>query len=235
MAQSFQRRWPDECQPLVVYAEDFEPDVGNVETRALPGWLADFKTRFAAHNGWRNGRYNYIHDAVKFAHKVAALTDYALTLTDGVLIWLDADIYTHSDVTPEWLERLFPEPAYLAWLDRINSHPECGVVFFRCSHPHHHTFMANFRNLYMSGDLFKLRETHDSFALWHLVSAKVRDRKILAPVSLSGAAVRTSHPAANGPISACLDHLKGKRKQIGRTPCRERFLVQDGNKYWSVK
>jgi hypothetical protein len=234
MAQSFVDRWPAECQPLIVYAENFEPDVEGIEVRRLPGWLAEFKALWKdrpSANGYHGGRYTYTHDAVKFAHKVAALTDCGEGLNDGVLIWLDADVYTHSDVTIEWLEKLFPEPAYIAWLDRERSHPECGFVMYRCSHPYHATFMERFRSIYTSGNVLKLAETHDSYVLQHLVTVKVANRKIPPPASLSGAARRTSHPFVNGPIGEVADHLKGPRKQAGRSHQRDLVFARP-EAYW---
>lgn len=222
MATSFNQRWPAEAMPLTVYAEDFEPDVP-VEVRQLPDWLAEFKQlhqRNPSAKGMRNGAYDYRFDAVKFAHKVAALTDFGLGLSDGVMIWLDADTFTHADVTVEWLEGLFPEPAYLAWLDRFNSHPECGFVMYRASHSYHHLFMESYRNLYTSGDLFRLEQTNDCAALQHVVLAKMLKGKIAAPVSLSGDK-SWHHPFVNGPLGERLDHLKGLRKQEGRSRRRD--------------
>lgn len=233
MAQSFVERWPAQ---LTVYAEDFVPDVPGAAVAALPAWLDDFKEKWRntpSANGQRAGRYTYTHDAVKFAHKVAALTDFAERFTDGVVIWLDADTFTHSDVTEAWLEKLFPEPAYVAWLDRMSSHPECGFVMFRASHPYHALFMARFRDMYTSGDIFKLPETHDSYVLQHLVTVKVANRKIPPPASLSGEARRTSHPAINGPLGAKIDHCKGPRKQNGRS--HQRDLIRPRSEpYWAA-
>lgn len=233
MAESFVAHWP--CD-LTVYAEAFDVDVPGVRQRHLPAWMEEFKAEHSVHPlrvGKVGPRYTYIYDAVKFAHKVAALTDFGDELTDGVLIWLDADTYTHSEVTEEWLTGLFPEPAYIAWLDRLNSHPECGFVMFRCSHPYHRNFMQSFRNLYTSGELFKLRETHDSFALQWLVGTKQASGKIPAPASLSGAARRTSHPAINGPLGACIDHMKGPRKQNGRSHKHD-IVFPRSEPYWQA-
>lgn len=236
MAQSFLSQWAGDSK-LTVYAEGFDPDIEGIEVRRLPAWLDEFKAKHkdnpAAH-GLIGGRpYSYTHDCVKFAHKVAALTDFAEPISDGFVVWLDADTYTHAPVLPRWLELLFPEPAYIAWLDRYHSHPECGLVMFRAAHPYHANFMQAFRNLYTSGEVFRLRETHDSYVLQHLVTAKVADRKIPPPASLSGAAVRTSHPFVNGPLGIAMDHMKGPRKQMGKTPNRDIVLPRN-EAYWKV-
>lgn len=237
MAESVITHWPAEALPLIVYAEGFEPEpMDGLEVRQLPAWIDEFKAQFggiAANNGKRAGGYDYRFDAIKFAHKVAALTDCALGLTDETLIWLDADTFTHADVDEAWLDRLFPGPGYLAWLDRDRSHPECGWVMFRCGHPYHRTFMERFRDLYINGEVFSLRETHDSYVLQHLALAKHANGKIEAPASLSGWARRTAHPFCNGPLGDRLDHKKGPRKAMPRTPDRD--LVQPRSEaYWNA-
>lgn len=236
MVESFVEHWPPEALPLTIYAEGFDYEGPGVVVKRLPEWLASFKQHhrtIAAHIGEFKGGYDYRFDAVKFAHKVAAVTDFAENIEDGVVIWLDADTFTHSKVTVEWLEKLFPAHHYIAWLDRTNTHPECGFVMYRASHHFHRKFMEAFRNLYVSGELFKLREWHDSFALWHLVQTKMAKGKLPLPVSLSGDK-RWHHPFVNGPLGACLDHMKGPRKQEGRS--RPRDLRQPRQEaYWNVR
>lgn len=233
MASSFRDRWPIEARPLILYAEDFAPEEPEgVSVRHLPQWLTEFKEQNADRNGLRNGgRYDYRFDAVKFAHKVAALTDYALSLNDGVLIWLDADIYTHSDVTVEWLDARFRRPSYIAWLNRANAHPECGVLMFRCEHPYHREFMETIRDIYTSGQIFKMAEHHDSYIMQQVVRVKVGKGLIPPPTSLSGDAVRTSHPAINGPWGAKIDHAKGPRKAAGRSNRRD-LIRPRPEPYW---
>jgi len=235
MVLSFLQFWPEEAKPLVVYAEDFTPPaMDGIEVRKLPEWLDRFKAKYGkmpAATGYRPGRYDYRFDAIKFSHKVAALTDFGMDLTDGVMIVMDADTLTHSPVTVAWLEGLFPEPAYLAWLDRENAHPECGFVMYRCGHPYHRQFMESFRAYYTSGELFKLKETHDSFVLQQLVTHKIIAKKIPRPVSLSGDK-RWHHPFVNGPLGACMDHLKGPgRKAQGKSNRRD-MRNQRPELYW---
>lgn len=233
MVQSFVQRWP-ESATLTVYAEGFEPDIDGIEIRQLPDWLEPFR---AKHKGvpklngrMTQGHYDFRFDLCKFAFKSAALTDFGLSVSDGVMIWLDADVYTHADVTDEWLSKRFPEPAYLAWLERQGGFPETGFVMFRVSHPYHRSFMEAFRNLYTSGEVLKQRELHDAFLIWELGKAKVAKGKIPPVVNLSGADWRTSHPFIHA-LGDCLDHLKGPRKQEGKS--RKRDLVRPRPEpYW---
>lgn len=219
MVQSFQRYWPRDTR-LTVYAEGFVPEIKGIHVRELPAWLNEFKGHYGRVPTYcgklNNGQYDYRFDGVKFAHKVAALTDFALGFTEGVVIWLDADTLTHAPVTKDWLEGLFPEPAYLAWLDRSQTHPECGFMMFRANYPHHIKFMESFRDIYLSGEIFKLREFHDSYVFQQLVLRKISAGKIPPPASLSGDR-NWHHPFVNGPLGSRMDHLKGPRKIEGKS------------------
>ena len=233
MAQSFRLRWPAEI-PLILYAEGFEPDVDGIEVRALPTWQAEFKARHRLRpnaNGNGGLRYDFRQDAVKFSHKVAALTDAGMAMQDGILIWLDADTMTHEHVTRDWLDGLFRSDAALAWLDRTNCYPECGFVMFRCSHRAHHELMTAFRGIYASDEVFRLKETHDSFVLQHLVGDMVMRGLMPLPHSLSGEARRWHHPFVGGPLGAKLDHMKGDRKNAGRSSRRD-LMRPRAESYW---
>lgn len=238
MVESFLEKWPAECLPLVLYAEGFDPPaLPGLEVRRLPTWMQKFKADHAtvpARTGHIGAGYDYRQDAVKFAHKVAALTDFALGLVDGeCAIWLDADTFTHSHVTTAWLESLFPgDGGYIAWLDRVNSHPECGFVMFKTAHSYHRNFMEGFRTLYATGRVFDLPETHDSYVLWHLVVRKCATMKIPTPVSLSGDK-RWHHPFVNGPLGDCMDHMKGPRKAEGRSRAID-IRIPRNEPYWKV-
>lgn len=220
MADSFVERWPRDVE-LIVYAEDFElPDRPAISLRLLPKWLDEFKARHrnnkSAH-GRMPTRYDFRFDCVKFAHKVAAVTDAGLRQDDGLLIWMDADTFTHAPVTHDWLLGLFPEPAYIAWLDRVNHYPETGFYMLRCSHRSHRLAMQSYQEMYTSDQVFRLKETHDCWALRDLIDGMVRSGDIEAPVSLSGDP-RWSHPFVAGPLGACMDHMKGlERKRQGHS------------------
>ena len=121
MVDSFLAKWPaaatlDRLQPGLRH---HRIGTGASAVNCRHGWPTSRRIYDSpAAHGIRRGAYDYRFDAVKFAHKVAALTDYGKTLTSGMMIWLDADTFTHADVTEAWLQKLFPLPAYIAWLDR---------------------------------------------------------------------------------------------------------------------
>jgi hypothetical protein len=143
---------------------------------------------------------------------------------------MDADIVTHSAIDARWLEDLFPD-GYMAWLDRERRYPECGVMMFRCGHPAHQEFMRRLRNVYESGAVFALPETHDSFVTQQVVIEAVRDRLFPEPTSLSRYAAKYGHPLVAGPLGERLDHLKGARKVTGRS-MRSETKGHRSEAYW---
>jgi hypothetical protein len=232
MAESFDQFWPTNI-PLYLYAEDFQPDHDRPIRRTLPIWLAEFKARHAEHpyaHGMIDGKYDFRFDCVRFAHKVAAVTDAASKLDTDVVIWADADIVTHAPVNTRWLKSLFPPGPYIAWLDRYRHYPECGFYMLRTTHPAHRTTMARWQHLYESDAVFGLVQTHDSYVLQQVIREAEREGLVTAH-SLSGEAHQHRHPLINGPLGKCLDHLKGRRKVLGRSPSTD-LMTPRLEEYW---
>lgn len=227
---AFLAYWDPEIT-LHLYCEDFDPEIASerrLVIQSMPAWHGAWKQQHAG-NPDAHGRagprrpYDYHRDCVKFSHKVAALTDCAAQLgmvDDGVLIMLDADVITHAPVSPQWLDMLFPANHYMAWLFRQGHYPECGFVMFAMDHAIHLDFMADLREQYEAGGVFRLRETHDSFVIQDLVNRHVARRRFPQPHDLCAVGRREdnrSHPFVRSRLGERMDHLKGKRKAAGRT------------------
>lgn len=232
MVDTFARFWPADVS-LTVYTEGFKlPSAPNVIEAHFPPWFTRWKQRHA-HNADAHGRlkirnrrgreYDFRRDCVKFAHKVAAITDASEGLDADQVLWMDADVLTHEPVDHAWLGRLFPfaVPGYMAWLERTRVYPECGFMIFRPRDPMHARFMARFRDVYESDQVFAMSETHDSFVLAELVRKAVREAWFPTPYNLSGEAKTSHHPFVFSSLAERLDHAKGSRKAHGRTPSIE--------------
>jgi hypothetical protein len=216
MVITFKRFWPQQI-PLFLYNEGFKPDRPVNETRELPGWLTEFKARNTSpeRRGVHRGKpYNMLFDAVRFSHKVAAFLDAARKATSDVLIWIDADVLTHAPVTEEFLDRLWSGnvDAALAWLWRSHKYPETGFYMVKLNHPATPGLLASLEALYTQDSLFQLEHWTDCHAL-----AAAVERMHVPWVSLSGIYHSAGHPFINGPLGAVMDHLKGARKQAGRS------------------
>ena len=232
MVETFYRFWPADI-PLYFYAEQFVPNDLRPVVRQLPAWLTEFKARHAENlraHGRVGNRYDYRQDCVRFAHKVAAVTDAALALETDVLIWADADIVTHAPVTTDWLTSLFPRGPYIAWLERDRHYPECGFYMLRCGHPAHREIMKRWQQLYETDAVLGLAQTHDSYVLQQLLLDAEREG-LITMHSLSSEARQHHHSLINGPLGACLDHLKGPRKALGRSHLSD-LMAPRSEEYW---
>ncbi|MCB7127958.1 MAG: hypothetical protein J3T61_00265 [Candidatus Brocadiales bacterium] len=113
---------------------------------------------------WPNGVYDYRFDACKFAHKVYALYRAGRESNADTIIWLDADVVTTREITNVFLTQTIPEDCIAAYLGREEQYTsECGFVGYNSRR-----FLQAFRSMYVSGDIFKLAEWHDSFVFDHL-------------------------------------------------------------------
>ena len=181
-----------------------------------------------------DGKYDFRFNCVRFAHKVAAVTDAASRLDADILIVADADIVTHAPVDTNWLRSLFPPGPYIAWLDRDHQYFEGGFYMLRCNHPAHRRIMTRWQGLYETDAVLGLTQTHDAQSLQQVIFEAEREG-LLTTHSLSGEARGHRHPLINGPLGKCLDHLKGgPRKILGRSPATD-LMTPRSEDYWVTK
>jgi hypothetical protein len=225
MMASFVLHWPEQIA-LRVYAEGWKstdnPGVAVFDLEANSDWLGNFKQRHA-HRRTNNFRM----DAVKFAHKIAALVAADETCGARYLIWLDGDIVTHAPIHLVDIENLSPrQDQWISWLDRKWLYPECGFYIIDRHHHRHVEAMMHLRRMYDGDALFRESEWHDSYILKCVVQQLNIDAR-----NISGPGYRTAHPFINSPLGKWMDHLKGNRKSKGRSdPVDLRFDRDE--KYW---
>ena len=207
LIESYSRNWPKSI-PLLVYTEGFSvPNLyHNVISEPLHAWwLESFKARHA-HRTVSDFRY----DAVRFSHKVAAVTEATRRGADYI-IWIDGDVVTNKQIPEPAIEEWLPKGnEYISWLWRNHKYPECGFYILNCNHNAHKSIIKDFASLYSEDKLFLLSEFHDSFALQHVIVQSGVKWK-----SLSGGFEHANHPFVNGPLGVYMDHLKGSRKTEG--------------------
>lgn len=220
MVQSYLEHWPDDI-PLAVYSEGFVTHA--VEDRDLPKWQADFKERHRdnpdAHG--HGQRKPYKRQAVRFSHKVGAICDAASRLGKGDwLIWLDADTFTHSRVTKEWLESLVSDPFMIALLQRKQKHSECGFMIWDMDHISTSIFFDTIQKWYDTDRIFNFPETHDSYIIDQVINS-MHMAMVLPPshvINLSGPNNDRGHVFVKSRLAECLDHRKGPLKRKAHTP-----------------
>lgn len=226
MMTTFHQFWPEEVG-LRVYAEGWRasiPEATVTDLEQASDWLGNFKARHA----WRDAGNGYRMDAVRFSHKIAALLAANERMNSRYLVWMDGDIVTHSPVTLEVLNRWAPKDGqWISWLERRKVYPECGFYIIDRDHPRHREMLQALRKMYDGDELFTLPEWHDSYVLWEVVK-----RSGVGTKNLSGTiGTRTHHPFVNSELGSYMDHLKGKRKQRGKS-MRTDLVFPRREGYW---
>ena len=242
---------------LLVYAEDCKPnnpDPTRIEIidakQALPK-LNAFKAKWGnvpkangdvSNEPQRHTRRDWNKafkwDAVRFANKTYAVYD-ACTRSKGWCVWMDADTFVHSDWSYEQFKELLPDNVYITYVGRgkgSQTWPECGFYGLNLNHPVCHEFLKEFERMYEDAEngMFLLDEWHDSYIFGevlkqykqfpaHDYSADMYLREVK-----SGGG---GHPLINGPLGKWIDHMKGGRKDKGKSDKKD-IMVNRTEDYW---
>ena len=122
------------------------------------------------HNGTEDGQipYNIKLDAIKWCHKMFALTDHAFTLAEnnkdaGWLVWIDIDSYANKRLTQKDLLKMLPDNA-----DVVHGN---GISFmaFNLSKKPPLDLLWDLRRIYMNDEVTNYREWHDGFIIQRLL------------------------------------------------------------------
>lgn len=177
MLESFARFWPNEI-PILVELDDEQlvQECGKVmrpQDAIAAGWQQDHAD-FVARNKHHDDPQDYRRQVTRFSHKVFALHRALEAIkkqkADGgaaprYLIWLDADVITTRIVTMADIEACLPKDgAAVSYMGRKDwPHSECGFLVFDLEHEGD-IFLDVWHGLYISDEILKLKETHDSWA-----------------------------------------------------------------------
>lgn len=181
-------------------------------------------------------------DAVRFANKVYAVFD-AWEKNSGWIVWMDADIFVHSPVNLKTWRELLPENKYITYVGRgkgSQTWPECGFYGLNKNHPVAHTFMEDFERMYEKAEngIFKLQEWHDSYVFGEVLKKYKEfnaEYDYSAEMYLKEAKTGGGgHPFINCVLGKYFDHMKGARKNEGRSKQSD-LQVTRTEEYWRNK
>lgn len=246
MINSYAKTWPKEIK-LYVYAEDCSPEIPS-ENIIVKDLHASSPDLVAFKNRWRgvpkaNGDVSkdpvrsrrkdsgkgFKWDAVRFSHKVYSIFHCAKICNADALIWMDADMYCHSPIEFSTVERLIPENKDLCYVGRERKWPECGLYSVNLKSEAGQNFLKEFQRVYDDAEngIFQMEEWHDSF-----VFEIVRRRITMRQLNWGAGLVKgEGHPLINSEWGAFLDHLKGGRKDLGKSK-RTDLLKPRNEDYW---
>lgn len=245
MIDTFEAFWPAEvdfyictenCQPRTSRSNTHVVDL-LAESQRLNTFIERHRDNPLAHG--RAGppdvfspKKQFRWDAVRFCYKVYSVALISERISQGWLLWLDADTLTHSLVTLADLDRLMPQHAMISYLGRgENYHSECGWVGYNLDHPSTRAFIKDFVKMYDTDAIFKEQEWHDSY-IWDIVRRRYQHsgyfynlNNSTDPKGLAG------HPFINSELGRFMDHVKGNRKDQGASKSCDIKMHQD-HPYW---
>lgn len=213
---AFKERWKDDPK-----ANGIPPEA--IKARRPRDWNKAFK--------W---------DAIRFANKTYAVFD-ACERSSDWCVWMDADSYIHSDWSYEEFVKLLPKDKWITYVGRgkgSQTWPECGFYGMNLKHAMCKQFLAEFERFYQDANngIFELEEWHDSFVFGHIlnqlkpIDPNVHDysaNMYLREAKTGGG----GHPLINGPLGKFMDHMKGGRKEQGKSKPSD-IIVNRKETYW---
>ena len=197
------KHWP--TTDFQFYTEGYSVDCPGKDFRDLP----EFSQWKLKHARYLSPSWKY--NVVGFAHKVFAACD-ALYDYDGIGVWLDADCVTFKDI-PADLIAGYVRDVYMAIYARTGMYTETGLWIMDCSYKGHREFLDKWRDYYLSEKYKNLLQWHDCMTL----DATLRATGV-PTFNLSGEHGRLLHPQAVSELGQYVDHCKGPRKALGRSP-----------------
>ena len=242
---------------LLVYAEDCTPNnpdptrIEIIDARVALPKLNAFKLKWKdvpkangdiSNEPQRHTRKDWDKafkwDAVRFANKTYAVYD-ACTRSKGWCVWMDADSFIHSPWSYEDFKELLPKNAYITYVGRgkgSQTWPECGFYGMNLNHPVCHEFLKDFEQMYEDADngIFTLEEWHDSYVFGELLKKykEFPSYDYSADMYLKEAKTGGGgHPLINGPLGKWMDHMKGGRKDKGKSTTKD-IIVNRTEDYW---
>lgn len=240
LVESFDNCWPKHYQFLALSegcnVQRPSDRILTADLASVATGLSEFKQRHRFNpgaNGHFGSTYNYIFDCVKWSHKVFAV-EVAAEYTDAEFaIYIDADIFTFDQVPDAFLKSLIPENADIAFMPRKNMYSECSFVIYKLRNPLVRSFIFEHTEAYRSDKIFNLPGWTDCHIFDALV-AKYSRGGLLKFHNINDGVPHSMHPFINGPLGRYMDHMKGARKNTGKSYDSD-LVVTRTEPYWIEK
>ena len=182
-------------------------------------------------------------NAVRFANKVYAVFD-ACNRSNNWCVWMDADMIVHSPWSYNDFKNLLPDTSWITYVGRGKGSatwPECGFYGLNLNDVVCQEFLAEFKRMYNDADhgIFTLDEWHDSYVFGHILN-KLKRTSPNALDYTANTILQTAvtggggHPIINTDLGRWIDHLKGERKNIGKSKKTD-LSVNRSEAYWKLQ
>ena len=249
MIETFLKTWPTDIT-LYVYSEDCEitesaPNLVVRDLHATVPALVAFKEKWKNDpkaNGLvatgpvdRKGKapgVGFRWDAIRFSHKIYSVCHAAANCDADVLFWMDADMICHTPVPHHFIDKMASSEIGLGFLGREKKFTECGLYSMNLRDTNTQEFLVEFQKAYDTGRLFTMSEWNDCW-VFDIVRREVKQKHPEWQWNdwSAGLIKGEGHPLINSAWGAYLDHLKGKRKDYGKS-AKSDLIVNRHEKYW---
>ena len=106
---------------------------------------------------------------------------------------------------------------------------ECGFVGYNTKHVNNAYFVNIMQSLYDSGDLFSLKEWHDSF-IYDVVRKSMEEASLIRSTNISAHLCGgVMHPFVNSVLGEYMDHLKGPKRKATGSSFKEDYIAGNGS------
>lgn len=169
-------------------------------------------------------------DAIRFSHKVYSVCHAAKNTDADVLFWMDADMVCHTATPGHFIDKMIS--ASLCFLGRPKKFTECGLYSMNLRDPITQLFLVEFQRAYDSGRLFTFQEWNDCW-VFDEIRKEIKQKNPAWSWHdwCQGIVKGEGHPLINTEWGAYLDHLKGRRKDTGKSD-RKDLIVKRLESYW---
>ena len=249
LLQTFQANWPQQVT-MLAYPEDcqVQESYSNLQVRDLHAsspelvafkkrWGDDPRARGLVATGPvdKKGKapgLGFRWDAIRFSHKIYSVCHAARNTDADVLFWMDADMVCHTPITLDFIESQIPEGVGLAFLGRERKFTECGLYAMNLQDPITRVWLDEFQKAYDSGRLFSMSEWNDCWVFDETRREVQQAHPTWQQLNWSAGLIKgEGHPLINTAWGAYLDHLKGRRKDAGRSSAKD-LLAPRSERYW---
>lgn len=230
---SFEKYWPENYRMTVFY-EDGMPISKRKRVSFRPLYSVGPGVGSVL-NFYRQdvGRVkSFLKDITRWAPKILTIGHFGLQAAKKKerFIWMDADVVTHSPVPEAFIEQVLNplDSPFVAGLHRermnqtmVRPYTETGFLAFDTSLTNSHLWFSIYLNLLLSGAYVRLDAWTDAtiFDLCcEILNVEMHDLAAEVEQPCPG-----DHVFVHSMLGDYMDHLKGQRKEMGRSPEHPRY------------
>jgi hypothetical protein len=237
-------RLPKSVQIIVYY--DDEPQTSDKRILWLPissvsHWpefdaaVSHFPLFKGIHQTERGLVYNITTDS-RMARKAFIEAHACERYRGNKIFWIDADVFIHADVPESLFHDVLPDDKFCAFLgrDEVKYFTESGFIGFNSAHDLCRVFMDAYTGIFRNGIFVTLPAWHDCVA-FDTIRRAVQQQKPEAFNDL-GLGVDPGpglNVMVNSRLGAYLDHHKGNRKGLDRSPLGD-LTVKREEPHWAA-